>query len=89
MSEEDNMHDFAVGGLGQSTVLWFRRTVTLETAGAAILAIAGLLEYVPGLRILGCIRSDFIPMAPSTAVFFLILSVALFRNARKPGGALA
>src|ERR1035437_7745220 len=79
MTTEDRL-DFAAGGLGRSTGLWFGRTIALGTAGAAILALAGLLGYVPGLRVLGCIRSDFIPMAPSTAVCFLILSVALFRH---------
>lgn len=71
-------------GPGPSTALRFRRTAAVESVGAAIVASAGLLGYVPGLRILGSLRSDYIPMAPSTAGCFLILSVALFRHARKP-----
>src|ERR1035437_9359000 len=83
MTPEDRL-DFGAGGLGRPTVLRFRRTVALGAAGAAIMALLGLSGYVPGLRVLASIRSDYIPMAPSTAGCFLILSVALFCHARKP-----
>jgi len=46
-------------------------------AGLIALAIMGLLGYLPGMRLLGSIREDFIPMAPSTAVCFLILGANL------------
>ncbi|MDZ7723680.1 MAG: ATP-binding protein [candidate division KSB1 bacterium] len=39
-------------------------------------ALFGLLGYTPGLRRLASIRPDFIPMAPSTAVSFLILTIS-------------
>jgi PAS domain S-box-containing protein len=69
----------------QSTdLLGFRRTVVLGATGAAIVALSSLIGYFPGLRILSSIRSDFIPMAASTAYCFLILSAALFRHARTP-----
>ena len=71
-------------GVAQVTVQQFRTTVTLASAATAIVAVAGLLGYVPGLRILGSVRSDYIPMAPSTAGCFVILALALFFHARKP-----
>lgn len=37
-------------------------------------AIFGLLGYFPGLRILGSIKSDYIPMAPSTSLCFIFIS---------------
>ena len=51
--------------------------MTIASTGAIVLAAAGLLGYVPGLRVLGQIRSDYIPMAPSSAICLLILSVVL------------
>ena len=45
----------------------FKITLTLGSVGAILIAILGLLGYVPGLRVLGSIRPDYIPMAPSTA----------------------
>jgi len=48
------------------------------------IAIMGLLGYLPGLRLLGSIREDYIPMAPSTAVSFIVLGfVLLILNARQ------
>lgn len=41
------------------------------------LALFGLLGYIPGLRILGSFREDYVPMAPSTAISFIILSAVL------------
>ena len=40
----------------------------LAATGAIVVAMLGLLGYVPGLRALGSVREDYIPMAPSTAV---------------------
>src|SRR6266702_1456818 len=62
----------------------FRRTVVLGTTGTVILAVAGLLGHVSGLHVLGSIRSDYIPMAPSTAISFLIFSAILLRHIQKP-----
>jgi hypothetical protein len=76
MKNVDNHPEKAADSLG------LKRTVSLGSAGAAIIAIAGLLGYLPGLRILACIRSDFVPMEPGTLFCFLIFSVALFRLAR-------
>ena len=78
----DAHSDRETGARRLSTALRFRRTVTVGCAGAAVVALAGLLGYIPGLRVLGSMRPSYIPMAPSTAVFFLILSVALYSHAR-------
>ena len=59
------------------------RIFTVGIAGTAIIALAGLLGYVPGLRVLGSLHPDYIPMAPSTSACFLTLSVVPFFRARK------
>ncbi len=46
-------------------------------AGAILIALLGLLGYVPGLAFLGNIREGYIPMAPSTAISFIVLGSAL------------
>lgn len=46
--------------------------------GAILVAAFGLIAYMPGFQLLGSIRGDYIPMAPSTAVGFIVLgTVAL------------
>lgn len=54
--------------------------------GTIIIALGGLLSYLPGLRILGSIRADYIPMAPSTAVSFILLGGALLKLVLRPPG---
>ncbi|CAB1368795.1 PAS domain-containing hybrid sensor histidine kinase/response regulator [Denitratisoma oestradiolicum] len=61
----------------------FGTTAVQSSAAVAFVAMAGLLAYVPGLRALGSIRPDYIPMAPSTAGCLLILSGAVFCHAGK------
>ncbi len=80
----DDRVDLAASGPEGATGLGYRRTVILGSAGAAIGALVGLLGYLPGLRLPGSVRPDYIPMALSTAACFLILSVALFWQARRP-----
>jgi len=46
--------------------------------GAISIAVLGLLSYMPGLGLLGSIRDDYIPMAPSTAISFIILGFCLY-----------
>ncbi len=43
------------------------------------IAVLGLLGYAPGLETLGRVQQNFIPMAPSTAVCFLLLGLILLR----------
>jgi PAS domain S-box-containing protein len=42
-----------------------------------LLALMGLFAYLPGMRLLGSFSPEYIPMAPSTAVSFIILSCCL------------
>jgi len=62
----------------------FRTVVTWATAIVAVIAIAGLVGYISGFRFLGSIRPDYIPMAPASAVCFLVFSAALYLHNRKP-----
>ncbi len=71
-------------GLRPETRLWFHRIVVMGSVGIAILALLGLLGYLPGLRIISSLRSDYVPMAISTAGCFLFLAAALFLHTRKP-----
>ena len=41
--------------------------------GAIAVAIMGLLGYLPGMELIGSIKENYIPMAPSTAVSFIVL----------------
>ena len=68
-----------VGGDGSS----FKSLAMITAILAGILAVGGLLGYIPGWRALGSLRSDYIPMAPTTAGCFLILALTLLRAARK------
>ena len=53
-----------------------------------VIAFFGLISYLPGLSLLGSIREGYIPMAPSTALCFIFLSiVTLFLNFRRPSNA--
>ncbi|EDZ62119.1 multi-sensor signal transduction histidine kinase [Sulfurimonas gotlandica GD1] len=42
-----------------------------------IISLFGLLSYLPGMDLLGRINYEYIPMAPSTGVGFLILGISL------------
>lgn len=42
-----------------------------------LLGLSGLLAYLPGWHILGSLREDYIPMAPSTALCFMLLGMGL------------
>ena len=44
---------------------------------AILFALLGLFSYLPGFKLLGSISEDYIPMAPSTSVCFIILGLAL------------
>ncbi|MHB1193641.1 MAG: PAS domain-containing protein [Longimicrobiales bacterium] len=46
--------------------------------------MVGLLGYATGQWPLGALLSDYLPMAPSTALCFLVLGLALFHHARRP-----
>ena len=55
----------------------FRLTI-IATIG---LSLSGLIAYLPGFGALGSVDLEYIPMAPSTAISFIVLSISLyFRN---------
>jgi len=83
MMTTDNRFGKADDPRGQTMRRNFGRAVTFGAVGAAIIAGAGLLGYVPGLRLLGSLRQDYIPMAPSTASCFLLLGAVLWRHAKR------
>jgi PAS domain S-box-containing protein len=43
-----------------------------------VITVFSLLGYIPGLGMLGSISGSYIPMAPSTAISFIVLSGILF-----------
>ena len=65
-----------------TTARRFGGAVVLGAAATAFVALGGLLGAVSGFRAIASIRPDYIPMAPSTACCFLILSAALYVKAR-------
>ncbi len=52
---------------------FLRLTVIWGASGAILVALIGLLGYLPGMRLLASVSENFIPMAPSTAISFIIL----------------
>ena len=75
--------DGAADGERHQTALRFRGAAKLSTAVTALVALGGLFGFLSGFRVLGSIRPDYIPMAPSTAACFLILSAGLYLSARE------
>lgn len=55
------------------------------TAGVGILAVLVLASWVLGTWEIAALGSDYIPMAPSTAGLFLLLSGSLILYRRRPG----
>ncbi len=56
------------------------RVSTLSAAAVFLIAVLGLAgNQLPTLKLLGSISEDYIPMAPSTAVSFIILSGIFLR----------
>jgi len=45
--------------------------------GTIVIAVMGLLGYVPGLGVLGAAKEGYIPMAPSTATSFIVMGIVL------------
>ena len=50
-----------------------RQVSVFGAVGTILIALFGLLSYISGLGLLGSVRGDYIPMAPSTAVSFIVL----------------
>jgi PAS domain S-box-containing protein len=49
----------------------------LAFIGSTVIALLGLIAYIPGFEVLGRISDDYIPMAPSTALCFLLQGPSL------------
>ncbi len=60
------------------------RAALVCSAVTAALGILGILGWVSRLHVLAGVRVDYIPIAPSTAVAFILLAGALFLRARAP-----
>jgi len=56
----------------------------LSGGAAAALGALGLLGWISGLRALASIQPNYIPMAPDTALFLIILGSLLVFNAARP-----
>jgi len=57
----------------------FRLTI-IATIG---LSLSGLIAYLPGFGALGSVDLEYIPMAPSTAISFIVLSISLYFQTKK------
>ena len=61
------------------------RCARLAAVGTIVVALLGLVGHLPGLDLLGRFGAAYIPMAPSTAVCFILLGVAVIvLDARPP-----
>lgn len=85
-----NQYNLKGGDRCRSVPSSFRKIVGFSVVAVVGLALAGLVGYIPGLQMLGSIRKDYVPMAPSTATCFLIFGTVLFRLSRpsSQGGGL-
>ncbi len=66
----------------QINYLW--KISIIGAIGTILFAFLGLLGYIPGLSFLGAVHESFIPMAPSTAVSFVILGACLLGIILRP-----
>ena len=64
-------------GRNRPPVSFLGRLWVYGAAGAIVVALMGLLGYVPGLGVLGSVHEGYIPMAPSTAISFIVLGGVL------------
>jgi PAS domain S-box-containing protein len=63
---------------------FFDRTAFLCGGGASLLGGLALLGWISGVHFLASLRPQYIPMAPSTAVAFLLLGAILSARSRGP-----
>jgi len=64
--------------------LSFKRTGSVACLISIFIAVMGLAGYLPGMHLLGSVAPDYIPMAPSTAVSFILLSVIVIIYINRP-----
>ena len=67
----------------QSKSSVMRKLFVVASSAAIFLAVLGLIGWISGYQLLASIRPQYIPMAPSTAVCFLVLGMAWLFQARK------
>ena len=72
-----NGRGVAASGHNQGQGSFLRRVSLFGAAGAILIALLGLLGYVPGLGLLGSVHEGYVPMAPSTAISFIVLGGVL------------
>ena len=63
----------AAADLDQGRSALLRRVSITGTSGAIVIAVMGLMGYIPELALLGSVREGYIPMAPTTAISFILL----------------
>ena len=61
-----------------------RLVAALGGGAAALLGVLGLLGWISGLRLLASISPSYIPMAPDTALLFVLLGSILLRHLYRP-----
>lgn len=62
----------------------FKRLALRSMGVCSLIAFMGVLGYLPRMRLFGSISADFIPMAPSTAISFLLLSAVVAARLLRP-----
>ena len=75
--------------LDTKSVLISRRIAQACIAVTFIISGAAIMAWIFNLLIIASIKPDYIPMAPSTALSFIMLSAALFIYIRQPAYPLA
>ena len=73
MAAQSQDNKSAAADRNQDRRFSLRRISVFGAAMAVVIALMGLLGYVPGLQFLGRIHEGYIPMAPSTAISFILL----------------
>ena len=67
----------------------FAKAMALSGSAAFALGAIGLAGWLTGVRLLGSWRSDYIPMAPDTAILFMAFGALLFSRACAGGRRVA
>jgi len=68
----------------EDTNLIYRRAAVVGGLLAATIGLLSLVGWVLDVHVLASLHADFIPMAPSTALGFILLATALARHVRAP-----
>ena len=74
---QNSGHAAAPGLHLEQSASFLRHMAVIGATGAIVIAVMGLLGYMPGLAMLGSVREGYIPMAPSTAISFIVLAAIL------------